>query len=153
MSFMLRGYWVIGLYNYTGCSHDWWPHCCRGYARVWIKWGGSVSRGRISQVSSFCPLFHSKTMVATNASLNCGRHSSVVSSAPTILRPRVRIPSTPSMLFQFVIDFWCEKDKNKWKRGGDWPMFKKTHPLMLTAIIIQNSLQIQKQSNSPIWVF
>ena len=70
-----------------------------------LNGGGSVSRGRISQGSSFCPLFHSKTMVATNASLNCGRHSSVVSSAPTILRPRVRIPSTPSMLFQFVIDF------------------------------------------------
>ena len=32
-----------------------------------------------------------------------GRHSSVVSSAPTILRPRVRIPSTPSTLFQFVL--------------------------------------------------
>ena len=32
-----------------------------------------------------------------------GRHSSVVSSAPTIVRPRVRIPSTPSMLFQFVL--------------------------------------------------
>ena len=28
-----------------------------------------------------------------------GHHSSVVSSAPTILRPQVRIPSTPSMLF------------------------------------------------------
>ena len=28
-----------------------------------------------------------------------GSHSSVVSSAPTILQPRVRIPSTPSMLF------------------------------------------------------
>ena len=32
-----------------------------------------------------------------------GRHSSVVSSAPTILRPRVRIPSTPSMLFSICI--------------------------------------------------
>ena len=52
-----------------------------------------------------------------------GRHSSVVSSAPTILRPRVRIPSTPSMLFQFVIDLWCKKDENKRKRGRDWPMF------------------------------
>ena len=33
-----------------------------------------------------------------------GRHSSVVSSARTILRPQVRIPSTSSMLLQFVID-------------------------------------------------
>ena len=55
-----------------------------------------------------------------------GRHSSVVSSAPTILLPRVWIPSTPSTLFQFVIDLWCEKDENKWKRGRDWPIFKKT---------------------------
>ena len=33
----------------------------------------------------------------------CGSHSSVVSSAPTILRPRVWIPSTPSMLFSICI--------------------------------------------------
>ena len=32
-----------------------------------------------------------------------GRHSSVVSSAPTILRPRVQVPSTPSMLFSILI--------------------------------------------------
>ena len=31
-----------------------------------------------------------------------GRHSSVVSSAPTILRLQVQIPGTPSLLFQFV---------------------------------------------------
>ena len=40
---------------------------------------------------------------STDLVLLGGRHSSVVSSAPTILRPRVRIPSTPSMLFQFVL--------------------------------------------------
>ena len=32
-----------------------------------------------------------------------GRHSSVVFSAPTILRPWDRIPSTPSMLFSICI--------------------------------------------------
>ena len=32
-----------------------------------------------------------------------GHHSSVVSSAPTILRPRVRTPSTPSTLFSICI--------------------------------------------------
>ena len=32
-----------------------------------------------------------------------GRHSSVVWSAPTILQPRVRIPSTPSMLYLIYI--------------------------------------------------
>ena len=58
-----------------------------------------------------------------------GPHSSMVSSAPTILRPWVRIPSTPSMLFQFVIDLWCGKDENKRKRGRDWPIFnKKLYP-------------------------
>ena len=51
------------------------------------------------------------------------RHSSVVSSAPTILRPRVQIPSTPSRLFQFVLlkmELECEKDEYKRKRGWDW---------------------------------
>ena len=55
-----------------------------------------------------------------------GRHSSVVSSAPTILQPRVRIPSTPSMLFQFVLlKLYRENNENKQKRGLDWPIFKK----------------------------
>ena len=51
--------------------------------------------------------------------------TNVVSSGPTNLRPQVRIPSTPSTLFQFVIDLWCEKDENKRKRGRDWPIFLK----------------------------
>ena len=54
-----------------------------------------------------------------------GCHSSMVSSAPTILWPLVRIPRTPSTLFQFVIDLWCEKEENKQKRGRDWPIFKE----------------------------
>ena len=46
----------------------------------------------------------------------CGRNSSVVSSAPSILRPRIRIPSTPSMLYPiYIIVIWiesnCEKDE------------------------------------------
>ena len=40
------------------------------------------------------------------------RHSFVDLSAPTILRPRVRIPST-STLFQFVYELWSEKYENK----------------------------------------
>ena len=40
-----------------------------------------------------------------------GRHSSVVSSAPTILRPRVRIPSTPSMLFSIYIEIVTRKER------------------------------------------
>ena len=42
------------------------------------------------------------------------RHSSVVSSAPTILRPWVRIPSTPSMLFSICITYWnCNEKRTK----------------------------------------
>ena len=58
-----------------------------------------------------------------------GCYSSVVSSAPTILWPWVQIPSTPTMLFQFVsleLYFDWEKDENKRKRGRDWPIFKKS---------------------------
>ena len=40
-----------------------------------------------------------------------GRHSSVVSSAPTILRPRVRIPSTPSKLFSICIEIVTRKER------------------------------------------
>ena len=70
----------------------------------------------------------------------------MVSSAPSILWPQVRIPSTPSMLFQFimvkietVIVIAMKKDENKLKRGRDWPIFKQflneflfTHPRILT---------------------
>ena len=42
-----------------------------------------------------------------------GSHSSVVSSAPTILRPRVRVPSTPTMLFSICI---IEIVSRKWRK-------------------------------------
>ena len=41
-----------------------------------------------------------------------GRHSSVDSSTPTILPPRVRVPSTPSMLLSNYIDL-CHVEKTK----------------------------------------
>ena len=47
--------------------------------------------------------------------IQCGRQISVVRSAPTILLPRVRIPSTLSLLFHFKtkksiwVCFWNEK--------------------------------------------
>ena len=48
-----------------------------------------------------------------------GRHSSVVSSAPTILRSRVWIPSTPSTPFQFVLfKMQWEQNENKQKDAG-----------------------------------
>ena len=56
--------------------------------------------------------------------LGC-RHSSVDLSAPTILPPRVRVPSAPSTLLSFtvfVLYFSCEKDENK---NGFGQTFKK----------------------------
>ena len=43
---------------------------------------------------------------------------------PTILRPRVCIPSTTSTLFKFVFELWWEKDNNKQKEVGIGPFFK-----------------------------
>ena len=51
------------------------------------------------------------------------RHSSVDSSAPSNLQPRVRIPSTISMLYLLLVtfglysSFHCEKNEKKTKRG------------------------------------
>ena len=46
-----------------------------------------------------------------------GRHISVVSSEPTILRPRFRIPSTPSMLLSFCIKIVIDIEMRKgWKK-------------------------------------
>ena len=56
-----------------------------------------------------------------------GRHSSVVLSAPTILRPQIWIPSTPSMFF-FNLHYWnCIKKINnkKQKEARIGPFFKK----------------------------
>ena len=60
-----------------------------------------------------------------------GRHSSVVSSTSTMLRPWVRFPSTPSTLFFNLCwnwnctCYWNEKKaKNKRKIGRDWPILK-----------------------------
>ena len=75
-------------------------------------------------------------------------NSSVVSSAPTILRPWVRIPSTPSMPFSgkiFEIETlllleW-EKDKNKRKRGRECPLFyNHTIKYFMKAIHRPNTL-------------
>ena len=53
------------------------------------------------------------------------RHSSVVSSTPTILWPRVRIPSTPSTLFSICI-IVSRKWRNKQKETRIGPFLKKT---------------------------
>ena len=51
-----------------------------------------------------------------------GRHRSVVSSAPTILQPRVRIPSSPSTLFFKIVLFKLYRE-NKQKEAGIGPFF------------------------------
>ena len=57
------------------------------------------------------------------------RYSSVDTSAPTILSPWVRVPSTPSMLLSFimfVLYLPCENNKNKQKETWFGP-FKKSY--------------------------
>ena len=64
---------------------------------------------------------------------NSCRHSSVDSSAPSILLPRVRVPSTPSTLFSIYsvqivnLSFELESEKYeiKQKEAGLGPFFKK----------------------------
>ena len=56
------------------------------------------------------------------------RHSSVDLSAPTILLPRVRIPSTPTTLFSFIVFVLYlsfENNENKQKEAGFGPFFFK----------------------------
>ena len=62
-----------------------------------------------------------------------GRHYPVVSSVPTILRPWVQIPSTPSTLFSICIEIVTRKERkiNK-KRPGLAHFFLKK--VMLTPI-------------------
>ena len=51
------------------------------------------------------------------------------SSAPTILLHRVRVPSTPSTFFSFivlVIYLSCEKNENKQKEAGFGPFIKRS---------------------------
>ena len=71
--------------------------------------------------------------------LGCRLHSSVVSSVPTIIRPRVQIPCTPSTLISICM---IEKNENKWKRGRDLPIFKKR----LKTAFTKESIVINKFS-------
>ena len=71
-------------------------------------------------------------------------HSSVDSSAPAILLPQVRVPSTPSMIFSFtviVLYLLCEKSKNKQKEAGFGPFKKTSFP----SYQHQRQLKIGKQ--------
>ena len=69
------------------------------------------------------------------------RHSSVVSSAPSILRPQVRIPSTPSMHF-FNLYRNCNDKRTKInkKRQGLAHFLKKRVELRLAKICATKDL-------------
>ena len=63
-------------------------------------------------------------------------HSSVDSLAPSILPPRVRVPSTSTMLNSIYI--WIDsfgKDKTDMKRGRDWPIFVKKPTAVLSRLL------------------
>ena len=51
------------------------------------------------------------------------RRSSVDSSEPYHLAPRVRIPSTPSMLLDFLnLSCYMLKRRKQTEKGRDWPI-------------------------------
>ena len=64
-----------------------------------------------------------------------GQHSSVVSSAHTNLRPRVRIPSTPSTIFSiYIVETVIEMTKRtkiNEKEDGIGPHFKTEYAIYL----------------------
>ena len=65
----------------------------------------------------------SSAMVTIIFTLELGwGHSSVDSSEPSILPPRVQIPSTPALLSIYIWIVSCGKDKNKPKRDRDRPI-------------------------------
>ena len=75
-------------------------------------------------------IFLQKNNLVVKVRLWCRHTSSVDSSAPSILPPRVRVPSTRSTLFMVKFcttsSLCWEKDENKQKRGRVWPIFKKS---------------------------
>ena len=72
------------------------------------------------------------------------RHSSVDSSAPSILPPRIRVPSTSSMLFSIYIiqilclsfELECEKNENRQKRPRLAHFLKKYYTFLVRNIVI-----------------
>ena len=76
------------------------------------------------QQSKRLSIFRNPIAVRKNRKVGC-RHSSADSSALSILPPRVRVPSTPSMLFSIYIchlNWNVKRTKINKKRPG-WPIF------------------------------
>ena len=73
----------------------------------------------------FEPFSHWVSFIEFKIYRRC-RHSSVDSSLPSILPPRVQVPSTPSAFLSIYI--WivsCGKDENKQKEAGIGQFFEK----------------------------
>ena len=124
--------------------------------KYWITWKGNIYYKTVfsySVVNSaalttlFCfselrsyTLFGPSLVSTEKLILGC-RHSSVDSSAPSIMPPRVRLPSTPSMLLSFIVKFvlylslLCEKNENKPKRGRVWPILKKQRQNWVSRVV------------------
>ena len=75
-----------------------------------------------------------------------GRHSSMVSSAPTILQPWVQIPSTSCTLFSIYIIEIVLRKWTKW--GRDLPIFSKKDYVFCTLTSIERWNQCD-QKKSP----
>ena len=99
---------------------SWWGSCGSWDSPWWWRNRRSPSWARHNLVGNRWPKIFEVKMDFEGC---C--HSSVDSSAPSILSPHVRVPSTsPTLLWIYIliVSFW--KDK-KTKRGRDWPIFKK----------------------------
>ena len=107
---------------------------------VWLRWSSSSSCFKwvpieafpsnnlnllvmMAFVMIFCRRCNTPLNVLWSAKiwLRWSRHSSV--DPLSVLWTRVRSPSPPSMLFQFIFELWWEKDENKQRRVRDRPIF------------------------------
>ena len=112
----------------NACVKSFWPWCVWCFRDTWtVRWPWCRAYRRGPHLPPCCT--NNESMVKcfqTNIWLKGCRHSSVDESVPTILPPRVRVPSTPSMLLSFGVKFVlylsCEKNENKQK---DAEFFKK----------------------------
>ena len=77
------------------------------------------------------------------------RHSSVDSSAPTILPPQVRVPSTRSMILSLTVKFVLylsrEKNENKQKEAGLGPFFKKVPEKKGPSLVFSIKATVNRQ--------
>ena len=89
-----------------------------------FKFDIGISRASLHRPSAH-PTLH---LLLVKRSISGCRHSSVDSSAPSILLPRVQVPSTPSMFLSIYIDL-CHEEKTKInKKAGIGPFFKRKRP-------------------------